>query len=101
MNMSFSYQKVLETFKKQLIAGGIPEQEAAFILGRILRKIVDDVAVHIEEVVGKSQLDALATMDEQMQQAEIARIFQEKSGQSLESYRIQVAEKLLAEYEAA
>ncbi len=101
MNTNSDYQQVLDTFKERLLASGIPEQEVGFILGRILRKIVEEVAQHIQVTIGEDTLNTLATQDEATQQPEIARLFQEKTGQSLSEYRKQVAEKLLAEYEAA
>ncbi|NCN82772.1 MAG: hypothetical protein GW947_02285 [Candidatus Pacebacteria bacterium] len=93
MNTNSDYQQVLDTFKEHLLASGVPEQETGFILGRILRKIVEEVAEHIKNTVGEDVINT--------QQAEIARLFQEKAGQTIDSYRMQVVEKLLAEYEAA
>ena len=95
------YHQAIQKFHDQLIAAGVSDQAAAFTSGKISSSILEEVMQHVEATVGEAELAQLENLEVAEQAKKIEEIYQQKTGQTVGEYRDQLAEKKLAEFEAA
>ncbi len=91
----------LMRLKEALIQANMPEDDAAFILGRLTRSITETVVNEVSQVIDVPQLQELAKIEnEEERMNKMGQFFQQKTGKSISALREEVTEKLVAEFES-
>jgi len=87
---------------KTLEESGIDDEARGFILGKLLRQLMDRASMEVLSVVGETELKEMKKIDSPDERNKrIDSIFLEKKGMSIAEYREKLAEDLVQEFEAA
>lgn len=93
--------KAFARLLQKLSDNGIDQEAQGFILGRLMKAVIDRATVEVFDVVGAEELARIEQLEDPgQQQREIATAFLQKKGVSVDSYREQLAEELVADFEA-
>lgn len=98
MNKPFA---AFERLKKLLQDAGMDEEATNFIIGKYTHAATDKVMAEVVSVGGEATLKELVSGDQQDALSKIETTFKEKKGKSIGQFREEVAEKMVAEFEAA
>lgn len=90
-----------DRLKKTLLDSGLDEESTLFILDRLRHSVTDRVAAEVVGVGGEGAVSQMASGDSKSQLEELEAKFKEKKGKSISEYREQLAEEMVAEFEAA
>ncbi|MBP7774766.1 hypothetical protein KA078_03175 [Candidatus Woesebacteria bacterium] len=91
----------LTRLKEALSAANMPEDDVAFILGRLTRSITETVVNEVSQVIDVPQLQELSKIEnEEERMNKMGQFFQQKTGKSISALREEVTEKLVAEFES-
>lgn len=91
----------LTRLKEALIQANMPEDDVAFILGRLTRSVTETVVSEVSQVIDVPQLQELSKIEnEEERMNKMGQFFQQKTGKSISALREEVTEKLVAEFES-
>ena len=91
----------LTRLKEALNKANMPEDDVAFILGRLTRSITETVVNEVSQVIDVPQLQELSKIEnEEERMSKMGQFFQQKTGKSISALREEVTEKLVAEFES-
>lgn len=93
---------IIEEFSAHLLTAGMDEENAGFLVGRLLRKSAEASAEKLQKELTKDEMAYLEKISEEEEKdTKIKQLFLEKVGISMEDYQKKFVEDWYEEYKKA
>ena len=95
-------QPAFTRMRTYLQESGMDTVSIDFIIGRMIRSVVDSTQAEVNKLFTEEDFKQLEQVsDDGDRQKEVSRLFEQKSGTTLEVFQSKLAEKLVKEFENA